>query len=319
MILRLAFLLSIFNIDSHASINKFEAAKYKVKLVVDSPGFNLNFKNLQDKSKFVKFQPSLRGRVGFEFFLKDFIGIGYGFAQPQKSDVAAKKGSSGYDDWRFSLAYEKFHIFVNYLRYSGFYIENSADVDPTWNSSSPFLSAPNLKSKSISINFTWLKHPNRFSYIAALDQVHRQDESGGSWLWGGAITETDFSNAGAPIIPNSFQSQLGSDQTLTQGKFQAINAKLGYGHTWVWKKNWFVNGVIQLGFGLERKNYNISAGSKNGWGSSSKSDVLINLGYNGDLVSTGISLFADATSFQTDSIIIESSAWTIKFFAGRRF
>lgn len=296
---------------------EFSRSWFALKLYSESPGYDIQFKSLET-GKLTKFSPNLAQLWGVRVAVHDFFTLGYGFKIRQLDKDLEEKGSTRYEDWRFSFPFKSFVVNAVYNQFKGIYIANSSDVDPAWASGQPYLQNPNMKIISGSVNLTYIWSPEKFSLIAALDQVVRQTQSGGSLLLGLAASQTIFKD-NSPIIPSAIRSQYGTDQNIQYGSFLALTAKVGYGYTWVWGKAWYASISAQLGGGQQRRVYRDASDEHSSWHVASKLDGLISLGYNGDILFIGGHLNGDSTSYRTTSIEISSNLYALQVFVGGRF
>lgn len=147
-----------------------------------------------------------------------------------------------------------------------------------------------------------------------VDHTERQVESGGSWLFGGAISETVFNNAGG-LIPASMNAQFAGAVGLTEGKFLSLVAKGGYGYTLGSK--WFLGGVIQLGLGVQNRRLSFLNGtSTRGWDPAWRAEAHIAAGYNGDQVYTGFKIYSFGNVYNGAGMQINSTQFNSSLFLG---
>ncbi|MGE0763643.1 MAG: DUF4421 family protein [Bdellovibrionales bacterium] len=301
-----------------AAHNHFNSSPFALKLSADIPGYDIQFKSIDNPDKIVKFNPNLAQLLGVHLSFKGLVSVGYGFKLQQLERDKVMKGHTDYQDWRFAFTFDHFMLSANYQQYKGFYIGNSDDVDPSWTSAQAYLQAPNLKLTSGALSFTYIWSPEDFSLTAAMDHTVRQEKSGGSFLMGFAVGRTEFADD-SPFIPTVIRNQFGVDQNIESGSFTALTARLGYGHTFVWDRSWFLAMAAQVGGGQQQRVYKDATQERHGWHVATKLDALLSLGYSGDDIFSGLMAVADTTSYRTTSIEISSGLWGISLFAGGRF
>lgn len=303
------------NSPAHANIEN-PNSPVQVKTFVEIPGYTL-LMNTPASNKEIKLEPNFRARLGAQVTFDNFIGLGFGFRASQDPEERIKKGDTEYYDWRFNLNFDPFILSLYQQKYRGFFVENSSAVDPSWNSSEPFLQQPDLRLEFQGLNLTYVMSPERYSLGAALHQTSRQTASGGSILLGGAISETKVSDP-TGLIHSSVRSEFGSDQDIISGKFIAVTGKAGYGHTFVYNESWFLSAAFMLGVGVQRREYELPSESKKAWRSAYKGDGILSAGYNGDKYFAGFLGYGDNTTFETESITFESTLWSLSLFFGSR-
>ncbi len=241
----------------------------------------------------------------------------WGFRNPQKEEDKLQKGGTEYEDWRLNFAFKQFHVKLNYARFKGFFIEDSREVNPSWNEGDPFYQKPELISQNIGVNFTWIINPDDFSLVAAYDQTERQEKSGGSFLIGAAASETLFEDQDQ-IIPTNVQGPFGQHQHITEGRFQSFTVKAGYGYTFVLAKKYFAALSGQFGFGRQYMKIKGTDFSDSTWAPAKKGDLIVSLGYNGDDYYSGLFASGDQTDYKTGEMEIAVNQWMVRAYFGFR-
>jgi hypothetical protein len=125
---------------------------------------------------------------------------------------------------------------VSIKQYKGFYNDN------------PKLSYeeanfPDLAIDEIGVAGQYVFNGRKFSYRAAFNQTERQIKSAGSFLLGGGLYYFHVMSDSLSLLDN--KSKLKSYQLGVNG---------GYGHNWVIKKYWLVNGSFSLGANIGNSN-----------------------------------------------------------------
>ncbi|NCN95260.1 MAG: DUF4421 domain-containing protein [Bdellovibrionales bacterium] len=294
--------------------DRMGSSKVHLKTGVRPLGYEFKIDNA-DESETLLYKPNLNSQIFISATIEDVIGVFWGFKTPNSESDQLRKGSTEYDDWRFSFPYERFRINAYWVRYQGFYIENSSTVDPTWNSSQPYIRNDQLFNQSTGGSLTWIHSPKDFSLIAALDQTDRQKSSGGSWLYGFAINESVF-NSDTAMIPTAIQSRFGEDATITEGRFRSLIFQGGYGYTYVPFENWSATLAVQLGFGPQDSFVKGPSFTESNMKTARVVDALLNLGYNGKLFFTGGQLQSNQVASQGRSITLSSGLIEIQFYLG---
>lgn len=319
IILFLALLLPVglWSEGSFGAGQSSQSYKYLLKPYIEAPGYEVNIKS-QESGRQLTWVPNSTGLIGVDLYIKDLIGFGLGLKTQLSKEDQVKRGSTEYRDWRLSLAYPRVHLALNYQSYQGFYLRDTATVNPSWSDSEPYLLAPALVSENASITATYIFSPERFSLVSVLDQTERQTKSGGSWLAGGSLARSSLANTEA-IIPVAVQSDFGRDAQLEKAEFYSLMARGGYGYTVALFEDFFASATGLLGLGYQIGSFSTSTESKRKSEIVPRIDFLLGLGYNGPRFVAGGSLAFESTDYKTESIEIPSTLYDIKVYVGGRF
>ncbi|HEX4923517.1 MAG TPA: DUF4421 family protein, partial [Bdellovibrionales bacterium] len=193
MRLVISFLIFWWGTHARATINEFPNDFLTVKVFIDAPGMNLDFQS-RDTNRLIRWKPNTRANVGIGASLAGLVGGSVSAKGSLTQEDRIAKGETDYQDWRFFLNYSWVQILLNYQEYRGFYIENSSQIDSTYEDSPNKIQARDMSARNYSVNTTFVFSPSSFSLPAALDQTARQEESGGSFLAGLAGNHTIFGN-----------------------------------------------------------------------------------------------------------------------------
>lgn len=287
------------------------------KLFINNPNYAINFTSRLDDTK-LEFEPHFHSLTGVSLAFKDIIGIGYGFRNAASDEDIVRKGKTDYDDFRFTFAYESFSLDLNFQSYRGFYLKNTRVVDPSWTAGQPYHQLPEMKLENFAANFIYIWSPDDFSIAAVEDHTLRQTRSGGSFLLGGDLSRTAFSNPDG-LFPTAIASRFGSDQNLTDMSFMSLAAKIGYGYNFIFFEKWYLGASVLGGAGLNFGRFKSSDETSSKQDVTTKADVSVSFGFNGDNFISGSSMKLDSTSYHTDSTEVNSLVANLKFFIGGRF
>ena len=286
-----------------------------VKTFIEVPGANLDFKSVSN-DRIVKWKPNVRGNVGVGVSLAGIIGGSVSAKGPLSEEDRIARGDTRYQDWRFFLTYSWIQIQLNYQEYNGFYIENSKEVDPSYENNPNSIQEPAMSARNYSINSTFVWSPQDFSLPAALDQTVRQETSGGSFLLGAAVNHNIFNNDNL-LIPATVRPEFGIDQNIMKGAFTTFSVKAGYGYSYIYgDRKWFLSGVLLLGGGWQNSKYADPTQEFTSDRAVGKGDLTISWGYSGDRYFSGLTLLADATTYETRSLLISSNLYLLSLFFG---
>lgn len=309
--------LNIASSHAVAGVQTFSSSKFQLKPFIDVPLYGIDLIETVS-GQAVSWQPNVRGNTGIDVHITDLIGFGFAARGPMAEEDRLLKGETQYQDWRFSFAFRSFHLVANYQSYEGFFLENSAEIDPSLGPTGGYIKDPAMKAVSASTGMTWIFSPQVFSMEAALDQTVRQDSSGGSWLAGVYLARTRFSSDNG-LIPASLQAQFGNEGTTRALEFTSLTARGGYGHTFVYNNTWFLTLLMQLGIGQQLGLVETATLTKKPNQGSSSSNVIVSMGYNGDENFFGATSVVDNVAYYTDKIQVPQTLLGVKFFYGHRF
>tara|TARA_Y100001958_G_C21234223_1_gene560348 strand:+ start:119 stop:1078 length:960 start_codon:yes stop_codon:yes gene_type:complete len=297
-----------------AKTNRLRSTNLHVKTGIRPLGaeFNLTDRN---ESNPIHFKPNLNNQFFVSATLEGLIGVSWGFKTPNNEGDQLKRGETTYSDWRFTFPFEQFRIDAYWVQYKGFYIENSADVDPSWDSTGPYVHDSNLQNRSAGIRFTWVHDPKSFSLVSAIDQTDLQKSSGGSWLYGMSVVE-DFYTSESEIIPSAVQSRYGEDATLKSGKFQSLIVHGGYGYTLVPFDHWSITLAAQLGLGPQNVAIVGTGFNETQSRTARLVDAFANVGYNGPTFFSGAQFQSNQVVSESRSLKLSNGLFEIAFYLG---
>lgn len=295
----LFFILLMTGVSAQGKVNNFPDKKLHVSLGVEAQDFILDLKD-DETSQVVTYKPNLLGLYVPRISYDGIIGLSWGFKAPAEFGSEYMYGDTKYTDIRFDFAFSNFTINTHYSQYQGFYLENSTEIDPSITNEMPRIQRPDLYARSVGVAMTWVWNEKKFSLPGLINQSARQEVSGGSYLFGGSISESHF-RANSSVIPTSVQGQYSTLGLVKKGQFKTIEAKGGYGYTWAGK--WFFGFAVQLGPGLTRRVLEFETGVERGdWDPSLRSEVLLSGGYNGDIFFSTLKI-----DFRNSSVLLSGA------------
>jgi hypothetical protein len=124
--------------------------------------------------------------------------------------------------------------------------------------------------------------------------------------------------AKSPIIPTPIQANFGSDATIQKGVFNTLSLLGGYGHSFVYH-NFYLTPAFMLGKGLQSRRYEVSNVETNSLTNSTKINLAINVGYNGESFFSGLNFGIDQIEFKTGSLHLKTGLEVFRLTIGRRF
>jgi hypothetical protein len=175
----------------------------------------------------------IRNRLSFNY---KWLTLGFSFTVPNLyGNDDEQKGNTETSGFRFALNFDRFSVSFNHSDFTGYYIENSRDFDPSL-PDGDFIVLPNFNSKSTRFYVNYLTN-KRFSLKSLTSLTERQLKSSGSFL---------------PYFrANYFQTSHGTDTVTSLTGSDNFEMSLGitYSHKFVIVQNFYVSGTGSLGFG----------------------------------------------------------------------
>lgn len=300
---------------SWAEIDRLENKKFHLKVASKPIGYEMYINNRGNSKDPIKYVPNLDAQLSVGFNFEGFIGLSWGFRAKDPIEERLKKGETDYQDWRFSIPSEKYRVTAYFVKYKGFYIENSQDVDSSWNPSGPYVRDEKLYNQSTGGSLTWIHQPENFSLVAMLDQNDRQLKSGGSWLYGVSMNETFF-KSDDPIIPAQVQARYGEDALFEFSRFRSLILHAGYGYTYVPFESFTLSGAGQVGQGPQEMLIEGDGFARKRLQLATVADIQLNAGYNGPDWFTGLTIQAHQIVNKARSIQISSNMTEVQLYLG---
>lgn len=311
-------LVGFWNLPAQAQINEYNNKFGTFRAYVDVPSYQVEIKSKVSADNHVIWKPNIRALVGVDFYINGFIGAGIGWAGDDEPGSANRKGVTEYTDYRVGMTLRSFRAEASYQRYSGFYVENSAQIDPSYGGSENRIQDRSMAGGNISASGTFIMSPERFSLTAAIGQDSRQESSGGSWLLGFSASNAFF-NTGNGLIPAIVRSRYGEDQNVTELNFYSLAVKGGYGYTVAWSRKWFTTLTIMAGGGAQYRTIKDSTRQVTSGGGVGKADVVFSFGYNGDDFLAAVIATGDMTAYNTQSLELPATLGDAKLAIGAHF
>jgi hypothetical protein len=209
------------------------------------------------------------------------IGINFPFVN-QDDDIY---GETKYYDFTMRIFAPRFNSTIYLQNYKGFYLRNTKDMIQGWETGDPYYIRPDLRSRTVGLDVSYIFNSGRFSYRAAVLQNEWQKKSAGSFLVGGSL----FYNANigdSSIVPSYlYYGKFFNDLKFERSNSFSTGPTIGYAYTFVIKRHFFImgsiNGSANIGFTqllLVDNEEKIKSGLVLGV----RSDVLISSGYNSE-------------------------------------
>lgn len=205
---------------------------------------------------------------------------------------------------------------------SGFHAEDPGALVANWTADQPW---PYRRDISVetwmgSLNYA-LSRKRRFSQIAALTQVERQQRSAGTWVAGAAFWLTRL-NADSTLVPTTGERAFTPDAHIAKARRTLAGFTIGYTHTFaLWRKG-FLHAALLTGAASSTQVRSVEGrtGELTEPGISSISELRIGAGYNGDRWYAGLtSVFFINADNDEERVSLGSTYNTVRLAAGLRF
>lgn len=273
-------LLLLWSTRSLADVYAFPDREIHLSTAIANQVFQFGLRD-NGTNKSLNFQPNMGGLIVPRITYRDLWGLSWAFDTKVGENQKLIYGETKYTDIRFDFSFKSFAINTYYSQYRGLYIDNSEAVDPSLTLDDPRIQKPNMYARGFGASMTWVWNEERFSLPNLISQSQRQEKMGGSFLFGGSISEALVSDDSAFIPPN-IQNQFEDIATLKEATFKSIEVKAGYGYAFA--RKWFFGAAAQLGPGLTHKKLVFEDGRKEtGFDPSVRFELLLSGGYNGDV------------------------------------
>ena len=287
---------------STAQIKNYDK-KLSVALAVVDQNFAIDFSpSDENNSSSVDYHANTASLSGIQL---SYLGLTLAYLTSATLDESqvAQKGKTSYEDLRGSLALGRNNQFIvsgYYNRFKRFFINNTAQVDPT---ADLFLKRSDIETFNTGGSLLYIWNPKSFSATAAYQLSDRQMRSGGSFLLqasfdANTIKGDDF------LIPSTIRSQFGTDQELIEGKFATISASLGYSYTLVWKAL-YANAMVLFGRGYQTRDYQVGTTDFTDQDDTNKFNMGVAVGINADSFFFSLNFTQEQLDFETESITIK--------------
>ncbi|GAB4319869.1 MAG: hypothetical protein Kow00127_12130 [Bacteroidales bacterium] len=270
----------------------------------------------------VDYAPNENFNVGFAVNYK-WLGLGIAVNVPFINHDNDLYGETRRLDAQTSIFARKFVIDFYFQLYRGFYIENAADLFPSWKSGDPYPQRPDIGVASLGASYYYIFNSRRFSARAAFAQTELQKRSAGSWLAGGYVI-TLGAAGDSVLIPEKVQQLFSGEMLFYRLSQMTVGLTGGYSHTFSVKQKWNINLTIVPGVAwqLVRADYPSPESSLRKSQLAMRLQSRFNLGFNGQRSFGGFTVLTDNYGMQTGTRSGQSGNFTIgsvRVYYGRRF
>lgn len=281
----------------------------------------LDIRNAALDTLLLRFEPNTRTNLIASFDYK-WLSLSLGLISFSTVD-GDRKGNSSQFSLRANFNGKRIWN-SNFLQfYKGFFLTNPRSIDPEWNSiSDNFPQREDVYTSTFFSNVYYCFKPERFSYRAALWQLDRQEKSAGSFLAGASLRFYGLnSDSGYTLIPDKAIPLFDSDKLVVAQRVSNFNFNIGYVHTFVYNKSWFLTLYFVPGLSIQNSFYQAldqqivrEPGQIIGM-----SEFRIVTGYNGEKWFAGLSSYSISFSGnERMGIWIDNSYTWFRLFTGFR-
>lgn len=190
--------------------------------------------------------------LDYKWFTVEFT-MKYPFPQVSKSQSQSLQNNFGI---RVGLTRQKFWFSSFYQQYRGMNINFSADTifQTHWTSLPSFRNDIFSSSLHLSVNYGF--NNQRYSQMAALWQIDRQLKSAGTFVVG--ISSFFYRlEADSTLIPRMLNRYFNKESQVQKSVTKNIGINLGYSHTFVIRKKFFVHLSLIPSVAYQYREYNI--------------------------------------------------------------
>lgn len=221
----------------------------------------------------LKFEPNSTMNLGLGATYNSLtlnLAYGFGFLNPYQGI-----GKSKYLDLQ-AHAYPKNLVIDLFLQfYKGYY----SDLAEFPTAVDPIILMPNMRARKIGTNVQYLFNGDKISLRAAFLQSEWQKRSGGSSFIGFELYGGNASND-KRFLPQGFLSS--EDRNFDLTRFFQFGPNVGYVHTFVILKHFFITGYASTNLSLGQQRLFFEKGSQQKWGISSNLFFRGFVGYNSE-------------------------------------
>ncbi|WP_343303327.1 DUF4421 domain-containing protein [Chitinophaga niabensis] len=254
------------------TVRIFGSRKYTYYDIVD--------KRLKEE---VLYRPNTSNNLGIGVNYK-FIGINIGFKIPFINNDDDKYGKTKYLDLQSHLYLRKLVIDFYGQYYKGYYLANRR-----FNSQALTL-RPDMYNTDLGLNVQYIFNDKRFSYRAAYLQNEYQKKSAGSFIVGGEVFAWKMKGDSALIPANLGVEGFFDNEPFHKTSSVSIAANVGYAHTFVIKKYFFITASLTGSAGVNQTvlNYLDGRNKRREFGWQLNNTVRFSAGYNSSKYFAGI-------------------------------
>ena len=280
----------------------FMARKFTNLTIVENNG------PIWDTSRnILSYQPNSAVIIGAGVTFKGLtLNLGYGFSFLNQEDG---KGTTDYLDIQVKMYGRKQVIEIYKQFYTGMYLESTEPVH-SFVSNQNYI-RPDLNISILGGGYTRVFNDARFSYAASFVQSEYQKKSSGSFLLGGKAIQF-AANADSTIIPTSPKDSLfEAFKGLNEMASFQIGPSVGYAHTFVFHRNWFLTLSLEMNFMLGSAAFSLENNTEfKNFTFNLSPDIKMAVGYNSASIYFGLALVDNRSNLPSNDGTIFASFGT---------
>ena len=206
----------------------------------------------RESSKSINYLPNTSLNFGVGFTYHSFtLNLGLGLPFLNNRD---EQGKTLYLDLQTNFHSRKWLINGYVQLYKGMYLQNTAEIFPMY--ALPFYLRPDILTKVFGISAIRSPNGHKHSIRASLVQDERQKKSAGSLLYGLEFYYVLANSDESPLIPEEISiGPLSSHASFTRTTLIKAGPSVGYVHTFVLSRKFFLMLSLTLNIGLGHHSY----------------------------------------------------------------
>ena len=242
----------------------------------------------------IRYQPNENFNIGAGFNYK-WAGISGAFNFKFINNDDRIYGKTTSFDLQSDIYTRKFIWTVNLQSYNGFYWGNVNVFDSTWSIRDSVPLRPDITTVNLGASMIYTFNHEKFSFKAPYVYTERQIRTAGSWLYGVHASFYAISAVSA-LIPENLQPAFPLYDSLATLSTVNTGSSIGYSYTWVFFKQFYINGTLMLGLSLQAvAAYDIYGNALiEKVRASSRSHIRLSIGANNERCYYGISVIIDS-------------------------
>jgi len=197
-------------------------------------------------------RPNGNTNIGIGFNYKR-LGLAVAFGRPLSQSSIEKYGLTNRLDMQFSMYGKRIGLDGFLQWYQSYYMANPSDYVNWDNPHYP--QEEDLQVFSIGASGFYLFNSEKFSYRAAYLRNEIQKRSAGSFS-SGIFFYHDMVHSENGFMPSEFTDSIHADFDLKDFEATSLGILVGYQHTFIIRKNFFINFQVTPGVGYRRLNVN---------------------------------------------------------------
>lgn len=251
----------------------------------------------------------------------NILGISYTFSfqLPQALQRDPDRfGNTEQRDLRVSVYYKRLGLQVDRQEYTGYYLNNVAELDPDWQGDEEFPYRQDLQVRRVGVGLSYLFQSDKFSYSAALNNSKRQHLGGGTFFvqaYGGRLTV----GGDSLLLPRWHFAGSGPAAAVEEINVYHGSLMPGYAHTFVMGRFYLMTSLA-LGPEVQRRNLtDENQADSEQWAVEGRLQLHAAFGYDDDRYFWNVAYLSQRQQYEVDGLGISVNTNGLRFMVGRRF